>query len=285
MCRPFGDLPGPQLTSPRVISDLLSAHGIRLSKALGQHFLADANTLAKVVEACALQGREPVVEVGAGVGTLSVALAPHAGRLWAVEKDERLLPILRDHVRGCESVEVVHADFRRVALASFGRDLVIVGNLPYGITSEVLLKLIRERSLVCRSVLMVQREVGERLAQGPGARASRLGIHLSAYYNLEVLRRVPRTVFFPAPEVDSVLLSLHRLPRQRIQSRPEAFEQVLKALFATRRKTACNALAQLVPRRQAERALTALGHSPFVRGESLSVEEVDALARELFRSD
>ncbi len=274
-----------QLTSPRTLRSVLSAHGIRLSKALGQHFLADANILARIVDACALHGDEKVVEVGAGVGTLTLALAPHARRLWAVEKDERLIPILQEHVRGSHSVEVVHGDFRRLQLASLGEELVTAGNLPYGITSEVLLKLIRERACVRRAVFMVQREVGERLVQGPGAQASRLGLHLRAYYELSVLRRVPRTVFYPPPEVDSVLLSLQRLSERRISSPPDVFEQVLKALYATRRKTAHNALARLVSRQRAAHALAALDLPPSVRGEALSLEEVDALARELFASE
>ncbi|MFO8034110.1 MAG: 16S rRNA (adenine(1518)-N(6)/adenine(1519)-N(6))-dimethyltransferase RsmA [Candidatus Bipolaricaulota bacterium] len=285
MNQPLGDPPGPQLTSARFLRRLLAEHDIRLSQALGQHFLADANILSKMVQACTLEGHEPVVEVGAGVGTLTLALAPHAGRLWAVEKDQQLIPILREHVRSCETVEVVRADFRHVELAVLGQELVIAGNLPYGITSEVLLKLIRERTAVCRAVLMVQQEVGQRLVQDPGPHASRLGVHLSAYYDLQVLRRVPRTAFYPPPEVNSVLLSLRRLSSSRIQSSPEAFEQVLKALFGARRKTACNALSKLASRQLVTQALTVLGRHPSVRGEALSVEEVDALAQRLLHSD
>ncbi len=274
----------PRLTSPRCIRQLLFEHGVRLSKALGQHFLADANILGKLVEACAVQGDEPVIEIGAGIGTLTLALAPQAGRVWAVEKDGRLIPILSEHLRDCASVEVIHADILELQLDTFGDELVLVGNLPYGITSQLLLKLIRDRSWVRRAVLMVQREVGERLVQGPGPRASRLGLHLRAYFDVDILRYVPRTAFFPPPEVDSAVLSLRPLARSRIQSRPESYEQVLKAVFGARRKTACNALSRLVRREHALQALQELGRPPSVRGEELTVEEVDALARKLLDS-
>lgn len=284
MSRPSAGCQLFRLTSPNHLRRVLGDHGIRLSRSLGQHFLADANILHRIVEACALEEHEQVVEVGAGVGTLSLALAPLVDRLWAVEKDRRLVPLLREHVGGSDSVTVLHADFLQVELASLGSNLVVVGNLPYGITSETLLKLIRERRHVSRAVLMVQQEVGERLVQAPGARASRLGVHLSAYYQVKKLRRVPRTVFYPPPEVESLLIRLHPLPHSRIRSSPESFEKVLKALFGARRKTAYNALSSLAPREQVMQALSTLGLPPSVRGESLSVEQIDALADMLLRS-
>jgi len=279
---PPADQPLPRLTSPSYLRQLLREHDIRLSRSLGQHFLADANILQRIVEACALQGHETVVEVGAGVGTLTTALASHVDTIWAVEKDRRLLPLLREHLHNELSVTILRTDFLALELGSLGNNLVVVGNLPYGITSEVLLKLIRERHCVSRAVLMVQQEVGERLVQRPGARTSRLGVHLSAYYQVDKVRRVPRTAFYPPPEVESLLISLHPLSHSRIRSSPEVFEEVLKALYGARRKTAHNALSSLAPRVQVMQALSSLGLPPSVRGESLTVEQVDALARILF---
>lgn len=275
----------PVLTAPSVLRRLLDDHGIRLTKALGQHFLADGNILARIIEACDLSHGEPVVEVGAGLGTLTLALASRADPLWAVEKDPRLVPLLKDHVARWPNVRVLASDFRRVRLKDLGTELTVVGNLPYGITSDVLLTLIRERNVVKRGVLMVQRELGERLLSPPGPKISRLGVHLNAYFRLSLVRRIAATAFFPPPEVESVLITADRLPIPRIQAPPDAFETVLAALFATRRKTARNSLAALVCRERVAQILEQLGLPPSVRGEALSVEQVDALAKTLLKSD
>lgn len=275
----------PTLTTPSVLRRLLADHGIRLTKTLGQHFLADGNILTRIAETCAVAEGEPVVEVGAGLGTLTLALAPRANPLWAVERDPRLVPLLKAHVAPWPNVRVVESDFRSVQLKDLAPEVTVVGNLPYGITSDVLLKLIRERAVVRRAVLMVQREVGERLNSPPGPKNSRLGMHLNAYYRLSLARRIPATAFFPAPEVDSALMTLYRLPQPRIQAHPDTFETVLAALFATRRKTARNSLSALAARDRVAQVIEELQLPPSIRGEALTVEQVDALARTLLASD
>ncbi len=269
------------LTRPSELRDLLRRHGIRLRRGLGQHFLVDGNVLGHIVTAALEPGTRRAVEVGAGVGTLTRALAPHLERLWAVEVDPRLIPILREQVAQWPQVEVVQADFLDLPLARFGEDLLVVGNLPYRITGPVLVKLIRERPRVSWGVFLVQWEVGEKLVFPPGPRASRLGVHLRAYYELELLRRVPRTVFHPPPEVDSALIRLRRLPRPRISSPPEAFEAVLRVLFWARRKTIRRALMALVPREEVDALLRELGLDPQLRGEVLDIPQLDRLARAL----
>ncbi|MCD5408152.1 16S rRNA (adenine(1518)-N(6)/adenine(1519)-N(6))-dimethyltransferase RsmA [Candidatus Bipolaricaulota bacterium] len=270
-----------RLTRPSELRALLSRHGIRRRRGLGQHFLVDGNVLGHIVEAALEPGLSRAVEVGAGVGTLTCALAPHLERLWAVELDPRLIPILKEQVAPWPQVEVIHADFLTLPLAEFGRGLLVVGNLPYRITSQVLLKLIREREGVAWGVFLTQREVAEKLAAPPGPQASRLGTHLRAYYDLAVLRRVPRTVFYPPPEVDSALIRLRRLPVPRISSPPAAFEATLKVLFAGRRKTLRRALRALLPREEVATLLADLGIDPQRRGETLDIPELDRLARAL----
>lgn len=273
--------PAHKLTSPRVLRELLARHGIRLRTELGQHFLVDENILQKIVEATEPSGGELAVEVGAGVGTLTVALAPRVGRLWAVELDQHLIPLLGEQVADLRGVEVIHADFLRVPLADLGEGLLVTGNLPYGITSGVLLKLIRERRAVNRAVLLVQREVAEKLVAPPGPEASRLGVHLGAYFELELVRRVPRTAFFPSPEVDSALIRLSKLPQPRIAASEEAFEWALGLLFSARRKTIRRALASLLPLPEVDQLLARLGLDPKARGEALPLEEIDRLAQAL----
>lgn len=270
-----------KLTSPTVLRDVLARHGIRLRAELGQHFLVDENVLGKIVELAGPRPEETAVEVGAGAGTLTAALAPRVRELVAVEVDRRLIPVLRETTAPYPNVRVLPADFRDLDLASLGEDLLLVGNLPYGITSDVLLKLLRERGAVDRAVLMVQREVGEKLIAPPGPGRSRLGVHLQAYFDVELLRRVARTVFFPPPDVDSVLVRLRKLPRPRIAAPEAAFERTLALVFSARRKTLRRALLAALPADAVDRVLSATDFDPQARGEALPLEALDRLAMAL----
>lgn len=272
-----------KLTSPTVLRDLLARHGIRLRSELGQHFLVDENTLARIVELVEAQGDETAVEVGAGVGTLTVALAPHVRELLAVEVDRRLIPVLEETTASHPNVRILRSDFRELSLASLGREILLVGNLPYGITSDVLLKLIRERAVVDRALLMVQAEVAEKLVAPPGREASRLGVHLRAYFEVEVVRRVPRTVFFPPPEVNSALVRLSRLATPRVTVPEEVLERTLALIFSGRRKTLRRALLGQLPTMEVDRILAEVGLDGRARGEALPLEVVDRLAHVLHR--
>ncbi|MEN3010626.1 MAG: 16S rRNA (adenine(1518)-N(6)/adenine(1519)-N(6))-dimethyltransferase RsmA [Candidatus Bipolaricaulaceae bacterium] len=272
-----------RLTSPTVLRRLLEAQGLRLRPALGQHFLADAHVLARLLEAIAPEPRERAVEVGAGIGTLTVALAPRVAELWAVEVDPRLLPLLRAHLAPFPHVHILHADFRDLALAALGRDLLLVGNLPYGITSDVLVKLIRERESVARAVFTVQWEVGEKLVAAPGPQASRLGVHLRAYFSVELVRRIPRTAFFPPPEVDGAVIRLQRLPAPRITLPEPLWERTLALAFAHRRKSLRRVLASHLSPDRADALLAELGLDPRVRAEALDLPELERLGWALAR--
>lgn len=267
-----------KLSSPTVLRDLLSRHAVHLRSELGQHFLADENTLARIVEATEAREDETAVEVGAGAGTLTCAVAPRVRKLVAVEVDRRLIPVLEETTAPHPNVQIVCSDFRELSLGSLGRELLLVGNLPYGITSDVLVKVIREREAVGRAVFMVQAEVGEKLVAPPGPEASRLGVHLRAYFDVAVVRKVPRTVFFPPPEVDSALIRLRKLARPRITAPEDAFERTLALVFSSRRKTLRRALLGQLPAAEVDRILAEVGLDPRVRGESLSLETLDRLA-------
>ncbi|MEW6216714.1 MAG: 16S rRNA (adenine(1518)-N(6)/adenine(1519)-N(6))-dimethyltransferase RsmA [Candidatus Bipolaricaulota bacterium] len=273
-----------KLTSPTVLRDLLARHGVRLRSELGQHFLVDENTLARIVELVEAQGDETAVEAGAGAGTLTCALAPRVREFVAVEVDRRLIPVLEETTASHPNVRILRGDFRELSLASLGREILLVGNLPYGITSDVLVKVIREREAVERAVFMVQAEVGAKLVAPPGPEASRLGVHLRAYFDVEVVRKVPRTVFFPPPDVDSALIRLRKLPRPRATAPEEALERTLALIFSSRRKTLRRALLGQLPVEEVGRILTEVGLDPRVRGEALPLEAVDRLALALHSS-
>ncbi len=267
-----------KLTSPTVLREVLARHGVRLRSELGQHFLVDGNILARIVDLAGPRPDETVVEVGAGVGTLTVALAPHAHEIFAVEVDARLIPVLEEQTACHPNVQAMRADFRELELQDFGKRLLVAGNLPYGITSDVLLKLIRERVVVDRAVFMVQVEVAEKLVAPPGPEASRLGVHLRAYYEVGVARKVPRTVFLPPPEVDSALILLRKLTQPRITAPEEALERTLALVFSGRRKTLRRALLGQLPAAEVDRIVAEVGLDGRVRGEALPLELVDRLA-------
>lgn len=272
-----------RLTSPSVIRGLLEAHGIELRKGLGQHFLADANVLERIVEAIAPSPGDVAVEVGAGIGTLTLALAPKVRELWAVEVDPRFIPLLRFHLEPFPHVRVLNQDFRELALASLGKDLLVVGNLPYGITSAVLLKLIRERESVARAVFTVQWEVGEKLVAPPGPEITRLALHLRTYFEVELLRRIPKTVFFPPPEVDGALVRLRRLPRPWVSLSEDVWEKTLALAFSHRRKTLRRVLLSFLSAGEVDALLAELGLDPRVRAEALDFPELEKLGRALAR--
>ncbi|MBC7222614.1 ribosomal RNA small subunit methyltransferase A [Candidatus Bipolaricaulota bacterium] len=272
-----------KLTSPTVIRRILAEHGLEPRKALGQHFLADANILAKIVEAIAPAPKEVAVEVGSGLGTLTVALAPFVEKLWAVEVDPRLLPILRAHTEAFPNVHVLSGDFLDLELRSLGKELLVVGNLPYGITSEIFLKLIRERESVARAVFMVQWEVGEKLIAPPGPKANRLGVHVRTYFEVELLRKIPKTAFFPHPEVDGALIRLKKLPTPRVSLPEELWEKTLALVFSHRRKTLRRVLASSLSPAQADALLAELGLDPRVRGEALNFSDLERLGWALYR--
>ncbi len=270
-----------RLTSPSTIRKLLASQGLTLRRSLGQHFLADANVLERIVEAVEPKPQDTAVEVGAGIGTITVALAPHLRTLWAVEIDARLIPLLRAQVAPFPNVHVLHRDFRDVGLSSLGTALLIVGNLPYGITSDVLLKIIQERETVARAVFTVQWEVGAKLVAPPGPQVTRLALHLRAYFAVELVRRIPRTAFFPPPEVDGALLRLHKLPKPRVSLPARDWERTLALAFSHRRKTLRRALASLLPVSQVDELLGELGFDPRVRAEALDLPELERLGHAL----
>jgi 16S rRNA (adenine1518-N6/adenine1519-N6)-dimethyltransferase len=282
------------LTAPSVIARLLQEHGLRLRKALGQHFLCDENVLKKIIAAAELAVSDLVIEPGAGLGTLTLALAARAGRVIAVELDPKLAEVLRANLAasGSTNVEVLQQDFLELDLAGlisarrsiFGlTQAKVVGNLPYQITSPILEMLLAARGRLTSAILMVQHELAERLAAPPGPRASALGVQLQAVADVELLAKVPRTVFFPPPEVDSALIRLAFLARPRIEADLEVFSRVVRAAFNLRRKTIKQALIRSpFLALEEEAVLLALREAridPHRRGESLSLAEFDCLAR------
>ena len=267
--------------------DLLARHGIWLTKALGQHLLVDRSVLERIVAAAALAPQSEVLEVGPGVGVLTVELSKLARRVVAVELDRRLVGVLRETVRA-PNVEVIEADALAVDLGAVfgGRPYTVVANLPYGVATPLLRRLLyappggRPDELV----VMVQREVAQRLAARPGG-MSVLAVQAQLVADVVVLFEVGPEAFFPPPDVASAVVRLRPLAGYRVPPLPneQRFFQTVEAGFRHRRKQLHNALGDLgVGAERIQAALAAAGVASERRAETLTLEEWSRLAAALW---
>ncbi len=274
------------LTAPSQVRALLKRYGLRPNRRLGQHFLIDANVLAKVVAAAELGPLDNVLEIGPGLGTLTHELARRAGRVVAVELDRALLPVLEETLAGLDNVTVVHGDAVRVDLAALCGGTAawkVVANLPYGVTGPVVARLL-ESGRFALLVVMVQLEVAQRMLAGPGSRDYGAFSVLVRYYaEPELVARVPATAFLPPPEVGSAVVRLRARAAPPVDADPRAFFAVVRAAFGHRRKSLRNALQAglAATARDAGRLPREAGLDGERRGETLSLEEFAALARSL----
>lgn len=256
---------------------LLSEHGIRPSRALGQNFVADPNTVERIVRIAGVTSGARVVEIGAGLGSLTLALAAAGASVVAIELDRRLADVLRRTTEGLD-VQVVAADAMTVDWAELvpgPAPWVMVANLPYNVATPVVLRALEEASAVQRFTLMVQREVGERWVAGSGDEAfGAVSVKVAWWAASRVAGAVPRGVFVPQPRVDSVLVTLDRRNAPEGADRSEVF-RLIEAGFATRRKMLRRTLAGLV----VDGAFETAGVAPTDRAEDLSLDDWVRLAK------
>ncbi|MDN4593463.1 16S rRNA (adenine(1518)-N(6)/adenine(1519)-N(6))-dimethyltransferase RsmA [Polycladomyces subterraneus] len=271
--------------------ELLSRHQIALKKSLGQNFLTDAHVIGKIIRAAELDEETGVIEIGPGIGALTERLAESAGGVVAVELDDRLVPILREQFLGQSRVSIVHGDAMKVDFRRLiGEHLngltkyAVVANLPYYITSPILMRLLEERLPLSHIVVMIQKEVAERLRAKPGTKDyGSLTVAVQYFAEVSWVATVPRHVFVPRPNVDSAVIRLSVRPEPAVQVRDEAlFFRVVRAAFNQRRKTLSNALSTLLSdgknKEALNRWLEEAGIDPRRRGETLSLEEFARLA-------
>ncbi|GAB4462245.1 MAG: 16S rRNA (adenine(1518)-N(6)/adenine(1519)-N(6)) -dimethyltransferase RsmA [Armatimonadaceae bacterium] len=284
-----------ELTRPGDLKRLLEAHGLSLTKRFGQHFLVDRNHLNKVLDAAQVTEGDRILEIGPGVGTLTVELARHGAQVTAVEIDQSVLPALRESVAPFPAVQVVHADALSVDLPSLleerwgvGETGKVVANIPYNITSPLLVHLLAAKERFSSLTLMVQKEVAQRLRAKSGtADYGALTVFAQFHATVEIASIVPRGAFFPPPKVDSAVIHLipHRTVPVEIPSE-EKFFLVSRAAFGQRRKTLLNALTNSpnlsFDREQVLTALVKAGIEEQRRGETLSLHELAAVSRALF---
>jgi len=277
------------LASPGETARVLRAYGIRPRRRFGQHFLISRRVLDRILEAAALSPADGVLEIGAGIGTLTVPLAEAAAAVVAVELDGALLPALRDAVARFPHVTVVAGDALALDLPRLVAPLPpprkAVSNLPYRIASPLIVALLEQPLGLARMVFTVQREVAQRLAAAPGGKAyGALSVAVQYRAQASLVMRVPPSAFFPPPEVESAVVRLEVRPRPAVAVPDEAlFFRVVRAAFAQRRKTLRNTVAGALglPAPAVEAAARRAGIDPRRRGETLALGEFAALAAAL----
>jgi 16S rRNA (adenine1518-N6/adenine1519-N6)-dimethyltransferase len=279
------------MTSPRV---LLNAHALHPQKRLGQNFLSDPSTAQMIVNRSGVRKEDIVVEIGAGLGALTVPLARAVRSVVAIEKDAHLSAILEAELQaaGISNVQLIEADVLEIGLAGLalqaGRQLTVFGNLPYNISSQVVIQLIDSRQHVSRAVLMFQRELATRLAAPPGSKDyGRITAMLAYCATVRHVCHVGAKAFYPCPKVDSEVLEIGFTPSRTYPPHDETrLFRLIAAAFGQRRKTLKNALSASgspVPPGLAGQALAQAGIDPARRAETLSPDEFVALEISLRR--
>ncbi|HSO95320.1 MAG TPA: 16S rRNA (adenine(1518)-N(6)/adenine(1519)-N(6))-dimethyltransferase RsmA [Acidimicrobiia bacterium] len=269
-------------TSPLSVRALLADHDVHPSRALGQNFLDDPNTARRIVRLAELDPGTNVLEIGPGLGALTGALADAGAHVHALELDRHLVSVLEQTVAGRDDVDVVAGDALTFDLGTLrGDGWACVSNLPYNIATPVVVRLLEAAPQVSRLLVMVQREVGERLAATPGDDAyGAVSVKVAYYAAARVVGVVPPTVFLPQPKVESVLVRLDRHPAPPVQvPETETLFRLVRAGFAHRRKMLRGALRPVLGDRT-EATLVAAGIAPTERAESLGLDAWATLARE-----
>lgn len=280
------------LTSPRQLRELLDQYNIRLNKRLGQNFLVDENILAKIIAVIAPAAADRILEVGPGVGTLTLPLARRCRSLVAVEIDRRLMPVLAETLTGQENIKVVNADILKTDVAALcrrefdGEPVKIAANLPYYLTTPFMFQVLQSSLSLTSMTLLVQREAAWRMTARPGSKDYGTLTLLTEYYcRARLAFPVPPTVFFPRPEVDSALVSLERRKKPAVQvSQEDLLFRLIKASFQQRRKTLANSLGDflLEGKDAARKVIAAAGLNPQVRGEALTLEQFAILTELIY---
>ena len=254
-------------------------------KALGQNFLMDHNYIRKIVEAARLGPSEDVLEIGPGHGLLTRALAEKAACVTAIELDRALFPILQENLSGLQNVRLIQADAMTFDYQKLKGPMKVVANLPYSIATPLIFRLVGLKQMFTRLIVMVQKEVAQRIVAGPGQKSyGRLSISLQCTTDPVMLMKVPRTCFYPRPKVDSAVLGLTVLKKPRWPVTDQSwFLKVLEAGFAHRRKFLHNALVDhRFPPEQVRQAFRRMRLDPKIRAEKLSPQEFCLLADRLF---
>ena len=283
---------GSGLSDPGKVRELLARHGFTFSKAMGQNFLINSSVCPRMAAACGAQGCAGVIEIGPGLGVLTWELSQVAKKVVAVELDKRLFPVLEETLSGCGNVEVVQGDVLKMDMAGLIREKFgggaggVCANLPYYITSPVVMGLLEGGLPLTSITVLVQKEAAQRLCAQPGTRAcGAVSVSVQYHSQPQLLFNVGRGSFVPAPRVDSSVLRLEMRQTPPVDVADEGFFfRVARGAFAQRRKTAANSLSAALglPKALVEKGLLAAGAAVNARAEQLTMEQWAALSNALW---
>ena len=282
-----------RLSSPSATKRIVESHGFKFSKSLGQNFLIDSNVVDNIVEGAQIGPDDYVIEVGPGIGTLTREISKRAKNVIAVEIDKNLIPILGKTLSDLENVELINEDILKMDIKKVidekfeGKRVKLIANLPYYITTPIVMRFIEEEIPVSSIVVMIQKEVADRMNASPSTKEyGSLSVAVQYYCETEIVTNVPKTVFIPQPKVDSTVIRLDVLENPRIKVMDKKlFFKVVKGAFSKRRKTILNCLGSYdmgMPKEDIKRILQSAGIDPVRRGETLSIDEFATLANEFY---
>lgn len=281
-----------KIATPKKTKELISKYSFYFSKGLGQNFIIDQNILEKITAGVKITEGTEILEVGPGIGSLTQSLAEAAKKVVAVEIDKKLIPILKESMAEYKNVEIINEDILKVDLHKLieekfeGRDIVVVGNLPYYITTPIIMKFLEEKIPVKAIVVMIQKEVADRMKSKEGKKDyGALSIAVQYYCDIEAITTVPPSVFIPQPKVESSVIRLQLLEEPRVKvKREDLFFKLVKDAFGKRRKTLLNALSSGelgLSKEIVKEILASSGIDEMRRGETLSIQEFADVANQL----
>lgn len=287
-------MPIPTLGNPQKTIEILQKYHFSFQKKFGQNFLIDTRVLDKIIAAANITKEDFVLEVGPGIGTMTQYLAAAAGRVTAVEIDRTLIPILQDTLREYDNVKVINQDILKLDIRKLaeeenhGRPIKVVANLPYYITTPIIMGLFESHVPVESITVMVQKEVADRMQVGPGTKDyGALSLAVQYYATPYIVANVPPNCFMPRPNVGSAVIKLtvHAEPPVEVEDEKLLF-RIIRASFNQRRKTLANGLKNAadlhLPREVIEKSIEELGKGPSVRGEALTLEEFAVLSNSIY---
>ena len=274
-------------------AEIIQKYQFHFQKKFGQNFLIDNNILDKIIGSAEITKEDCVLEIGPGIGTMTQYLAEEAREVIAVEIDKNLIPILEETLSGYDNVSIINEDNLKVDINRIvqerndGKPIKVVANLPYYITTPIIMALFESHVPLQSVTIMVQKEVADRMQVGPGTKEyGALSLAVQYYAKPEIITRVPAACFMPRPNVDSTVIRLSRYENPRVQAADEKYLfAVIRASFNQRRKTLANGLSNAanlgVNRKMVEETLEEMGLSAMVRGEALTLEQFAELSDRL----
>lgn len=279
-----------KLYEPSTIKKIREEYGFRFSKSLGQNFLTDKNIIDEIVDGAGIGQEDTVLEIGPGIGVITYEAAQLAKKVIAVEIDKSLLPILAETLSEYDNVKVINEDILKLDINKLIEDegmenVKIMGNLPYYITTPIIMKILEEGVKASSITIMMQKEVADRIKAGPGTKAyGALSVAVQYYCTVDKVASVPRSVFVPQPNVDSVVLRLNIRSEKAVKlDNEKLFFDCVKAGFGQRRKTLLNSLQKVngVDKKIVMQSLASAGIEESRRAETLTIEEFALIANEV----